>query len=428
MDVKQTLRIIADWNQRSSLKQKYWGLGKNLNRIAEAFKGSNREFLKKIIREHWYYYIDMPKPIEGETLERAEAAANWLITCHEKTSRKGASYGYFPCEGETGEGWEPAYPETTGYIIRSLYEYSDFTGKSDYADQAFEMAEWECDIQMPSGAVQGGKLTSADKQVPAIFNTGMVLQGLTDSLIRRPNEKIKKGAIAAADFLVNDLDENGHFQSHGVFVKSDKIKTYNCLCTWPLYQLGQHLNEGKYINAAKKNIEAALGEMLDNGWIAKNCLTIPEAPLLHTIGYSLQGILEVSLLDNFQKGIDAVELAAKKIIATQKKNGFYYGRFYEDWSPGCFSSCLTGSAQFSIVCYRLYEHNGGKEYLEAANRGVNFLKVVQEMDSSNPSMNGCIAGSFPITGDYMTWGYPNWATKYMLDALLLQHKLTSNSK
>jgi len=33
---------------------------------------------------------------------------------------------------------------------------------------------------------------------------------------------------------------------------------------------------------------------------------------------------------------------------------------------------------------------------------------------------GAVAGSFPLFGGYMRAGYPNWATKYFLDALLLQ--------
>lgn len=36
---------------------------------------------------------------------------------------------------------------------------------------------------------------------------------------------------------------------------------------------------------------------------------------------------------------------------------------------------------------------------------------------------GAIAGSFSLFGEDMRAGYPNWATKYLLDALLLQHRL-----
>ena len=46
--------------------------------------------------------------------------------------------------------------------------------------------------------------------------------------------------------------------------------------------------------------------------------------------------------------------------------GFLHGRWYQDWQPAAFSSCLTGSAQIAVVCYRLAEHTGDARYREAA--------------------------------------------------------------
>ncbi|MGF1595582.1 MAG: hypothetical protein ACFCVK_01410 [Acidimicrobiales bacterium] len=36
-----------------------------------------------------------------------------------------------------------------------------------------------------------------------------------------------------------------------------------------------------------------------------------------------------------------------------------------------------------------------------------------------PEIRGAIKGSHPIWGRYAPLGYPNWATKFFLDALLL---------
>jgi hypothetical protein len=104
-------------------------------------------------------------------------------------------------------------------------------------------------------------------------------------------------------------------------------------------------------------------------------------------------------------------------------NGFVNGCYYADWEPAVFSSCLTGNAQLAVVCYRLYEKTAEIRYLDGANRLVNFLKALQLPDCANSAMAGAIAGSFPLMGPYMTAGYPNWATKYFLDALLLQDRL-----
>ena len=60
--------------------------------------------------------------------------------------------------------------------------------------------------------------------------------------------------------------------------------------------------------------------------------------------------------------------------------------------------------------------------LRAADALVGALKALQTLESPNPALNGAIAGSFPLFGGYMRAGYPNWATKYFVDTLLL-HRL-----
>ena len=63
-------------------------------------------------------------------------------------------------------------------------------------------------------------------------------------------------------------------------------------------------------------------------------------------------------------------------------------------------------------------HTGA--YADAADKVVDYLKALQRVGTADPGVNGALAGSFPVTGGYMSWGYPNWATKYFLDALMLQ--------
>jgi len=54
---------------------------------------------------------------------------------------------------------------------------------------------------------------------------------------------------------------------------------------------------------------------------------------------------------------------------------------------------------------------------------MSFVKATQRLDDEDPNIVGAIAGSYPILGNYMTGGYPNWATKYFIDALLLRRGL-----
>src|SRR5213080_730895 len=50
------------------------------------------------------------------------------------------------------KGWLPPYPETTGYIIPTFFDYANLTGLQEMHDRAIRMAEWEIAVQLPSGA------------------------------------------------------------------------------------------------------------------------------------------------------------------------------------------------------------------------------------------------------------------------------------
>src|SRR5207244_1020057 len=98
-------------------------------------------------------------------------------------------------------GWDRSYPETTGYVITSLIHYGRRTKWAEPIERAFRMGLWEAEIQMPSGAVQGGKLSNPDQQTPAAFNTGMVLDGFVTILEEQQDKTILRAAERAAEFL-----------------------------------------------------------------------------------------------------------------------------------------------------------------------------------------------------------------------------------
>lgn len=423
MKFKSTRQILIDPILKQSLRENYWEVSKSASRAIKLLKPSNRIFIAHVVKDLTCFLFSTVQPIHGQTKERAGAAADWILRAQDATEDDGVSHGYFPCD-ETN-GWRASYPETTGYIIPSLLEFARCYDDDKVRGRALRMAQWEVAIQMKSGAVQGGTVCQKDKQTPVVFNTGMVLDGWSAAYREFRVEQFLKAGRRAADFLISDLSHNGYFKTNGQFVVADKIKTYNCLCAWALYRFGQDVHEKHYQKAAIKIVEAALRQMQPNGWFANNCLSMPEAPLLHTICYTLQGILEVGILTGRLDFINAVQRGTDPIISHISQKGFLPGRFDAQWQPALFSSCLTGSAQFAVVCYKLFEQLKDNKYLSAANRIVNFLKALQILNSDNEAINGGLAGSFPIFGSYMTLGFPNWVTKYFLDGLILQDRLSS---
>lgn len=409
-----------------TLRKTYWSRAKQVQNWSDTLLGSGPSFRNVALRDHFGRRQDL-LPISGEIPARAAFAVEWLCRAHDATADAiadvttdddGVSYGYFPVA--TARGWQPSYPETTGYIMTSLMTYARRADQPTLVERVARMAHWEAAVQMPSGAVQGGKVTGPERQRPAAFNTGMVLDGFVSLLEHRPDAVIAEAAARAANFLLSDITEEGLFVTNGPVVSPGKVKLYNVLCAWALYRYGLLSGDPAPCTAAVRVAEAALRFQAANGWFAENCLTDPARPLTHTIGYTLQGLLEVAALAGREDILAAVERGFAPLAAAIEPNGYLAGRFTADWRPAASWSCLTGSAQLAIVGYRLSVLGGAERHGAVADRLVDFLKALQRTDSGDANIDGALAGSYPILGDYMTGGYPNWATKYLLDALMSQ--------
>jgi len=423
MRLSNILKIVRRDLTSTSAREKYWKWSPSAARWKNFFRRENRAYRKLAIRSYLSFVFHHPNPIEGETDARIHAAARWLAHCQDATDDDGAALGYFPLEEFNSSAWRPSYPETTGYIIQSFIEYAERYNRPEMLERAKRMAIWETEVQMPNGGVQSGVVCPPDQQSVAVFNTGMVLQGYTSALMVEPVEPIVSAARRAADFLLSDLGSDGHFQSHGTAVSWHKIKTYNVLCAWALQRYGQITGGEKYLLAAVRAAEAAVGQQDNSGWFANCCLDCPDYPLTHTIGYTLQGLLEVGVGAKRDDFISAVQKGIEPIMSRISAKGFLRGRFYRDWEPGCFNSCLTGSAQVAIVSYRLFELTKEVNYLKFADQLLNFLKNFQKLESDSPALIGCIPSCYPALGSYLSGSYPNWATKYFLDALMLRDRL-----
>lgn len=414
-------RIARDTYYKGSLKTTYWAASHFMAEVRALWAPGRDAFRSEVARSLRRFFTGDVRPVKGENDQRARAAVDWILRGQASSPDGGVALGYFPCDaGGAGSGWRVSYPETTGYIITSLLAYAQRSGDSAVADAALRMAHWEVDVQMPGGAVQGGPVCAPERQTAAAFNTGMVLDGWCSAAAYSSDQRLLDAARRAADWLVADLDEEGYYKTNGAFVSRGEVKTYTCLCAWAIYRFGELTDEDRYKQAAIRSIEAALRQQQANGWFAHNCLTRSDAPLTHTIGYTLQGVLEVGLLAKRTDFINAVRRTLDALLPNMSRSGYLPGRFYADWQPAGFSSCLTGAAQIAIVCYRLGAHLGDARYADAADRLVDYLKALQLTRSDDTGCVGAIAGSFPALGAYMRSGYPNWATKYFLDSLMLQ--------
>ncbi|MCI0485697.1 MAG: hypothetical protein L0229_03760 [Blastocatellia bacterium] len=356
-----------------------------------------------------------------------EEAVGWLCRAQDAGGGGGVSYGF-----DLREGWLPPYPETTGYIIPTFLRYArvcESQARSEKAEalrkRAERMAEWLTTTQMECGAIPGG--TIGREAVPTVFNTGQVLQGWCHAYREFQDETLKERLVRAARWMVSVQDDDGCWRKGLSPLTLQTPATYNVRSAAALLEAGFLLDDAGFKNAAVKNFDWALSEQSDTGWFANNCLTDNRRPLTHTIGYTLEGLLDAAQSLNDERYFSAVARASGHLKRAVADNGFLSGRFDTEWRPQVSWNCLTGSCQIALVWFRLSEASGEREYTRLAEKILSFVKRTQRhspiaatTDSENTSdgISGGIKGSHPVWGGYDPFRYPNWAAKFFVDALL----------
>ena len=350
-----------------------------------------------------------------ETPRHLEATMAWLVRAQDAGSDDGLARMY-----HIKNGWGPSYPETTGYAIPTFFSYAEYSERSELIERALRMARWECDVQMASGAVQGGVISAA-QPTPAIFNTGQVLFGWRAAYRHARTESFRQSALRAADYLVANMDPDGAWRKNLSSFTSASLDTYayNVRSAWALL-LAQELEPARpYRAAALRNVEFVLTLCRDNGWIAKNCLGRPEQPLLHTIAYAYQGLLECAVLAGLDRPLEVVLCGNRELRANFEQFGQLHGRYDSDWNPTVRWRCLTGEAQTAIVWYGLADVTQDRSWASAASAVIATIKKTQRL-TGDPARAGGVQGSHPITAPYGRLEYLNWAAKFFADAMMIE--------
>ena len=366
-----------------------------------------------------------PRPVRSPQ-EHLDATLGWIERAHDATGRKGVARSFVLRRhhryGITG--WLPAYPETTGYLIPTLYVAARQLGRPGLATRATEMAAWEAEIQMESGAVRGG--TVADEPSPAVFNTGQVLFGWVTAFEETKERRFLDAAARAARWLVEQQDGDGSWRRGASKFAAPGGHVYNARAAWGLCRYGVVARDDAACAAARRAADFALAQQLPNGWFGDNCLSDPLNPLTHTIAYAAQGVLEIGLLLDEPRFVEAARKTASGVAAQVGADGFLAGRLDRDWRPAVEWSCVTGEAQMVLVWDRLLALAGDAAaetaWRGAADRALRFACSTQELAAlqgdRDGGRRGGVPGSFPIWGGYGSYENLNWAAKFLADALL----------
>jgi hypothetical protein len=374
-------------------------------------------FTPVVLREMWVERRH-GHPVAAGDGPHLRAALDWLCRAQDTTASDGIARGYSLLWDPyfSARGWQPAYPETTGYIIPTLYAAARRLGRPDYAARATAAARWEIDVQLPSGAVQGGVI--GQRSTPAIFNTGQVLLGWLAAFAEVGDGAFAEAALRAAGYLTRTIDADGLWRRENSTYAAASATLYNARTAWALAEAGRRLQVPAFTRAAARALLAVAQRQRPNGWIPDCCLTDPARPLLHTLAYTVRGLLEGGrVLEDFGL-IACAAVAARRLAALVGADGRMPGRLDDAWMPAARWSCLTGEAQMANVWLRLHEITGEPSWVEPVDPVLRFLKSTQNQSSPDPGLRGGIKGSYPLSGEYGRFQTLNWATKFFADALL----------
>lgn len=352
---------------------------------------------------------------EFEKKKALDMALGWLLNSQNNSADGGMGTLYIV------DGWTSSYPETSGYIIPTLHQYAfNYPERKTEIEMAIvRCADWLLEIQKPSGGWQSHYIDHNRPEV--VFNTGQILRGLIVTYKITGDDKYLQSLVRACDWLAGLQEENGSWikmASMGV------ARVYDSYVVHPMLLVFEITKNEKYKLAAIKNLNWILEQQHANGWFsnADNTQKYNDRPILHTIAYTIDGLLHSGMILNDQKYISAAKIAADKLLDIFNAQGYFNGRLDQFWVGTEYTIC-TGCAQMSIIWSDLFELTGDNKYKEGASKLNNQLVYIQQSCLTIQGRgNGAIPGSFPIWGKYEPFGFPNWATKYFADALMNELK------
>lgn len=366
-------------------------------------------------------------PVDTVHQPHLVAAIDWLVRAQDATGTggfaRGFSAGWNPYFG--ARGWQAAYPETTGYIIPTFFEAAQRLERPELIERAIRAADWEIEIQLDSGAVQGGVIGQERK--PAVFNTGQVILGWLAAYEHTGEHRFAEAARRACTYLISVMEPDGHWRrGNSIYARGDST-LYNARVAWALAEAGLVFDEPSFREAARRNLRAVVAAQHPNGWFPDCCLSDPARPLLHTIAYTVRGLVDGGHALGDEEIASAGARVARTLLGKVRADGWLSGRFDADWNGAVKWSCLTGQMQMCNNWIRLFHHTGDPSWLEPIPRIIAFVKSTQNRTTSELGLRGGIKGSWPFDGGYGRFEILNWATKYFADALM-RHESIGNGR
>jgi len=334
-------------------------------------------------------------------------AESWLCRAQDASPDGGVSYGY-----SLFGGWRPSYPETSGYIATTFFRMANDRDPS-YRNRAVNILRWLRSIQNADGSFSNPRYGRQG----IVFDTGQVLFGLVKGYEATGDFDLLRSARRAAGWLTSVADVDMRW------TRSEHLNTphvYNTRTAWALLRMNQIEFDASREAVARKNLDWAVAEQGANGFFQHCSFKPGQTPFTHTIAYTARGLLESGLLLNDRKYIEAAQRCADAMLLHLRGDGHLPLAISTAGKAVSDACCLTGNCQFAIVWARLFAHGHGESYRTGVVRALDYVMSTQNITTDDPDVRGAIKGSHPIWARYAPMSFPNWATKFFIDAMWLR--------
>lgn len=338
---------------------------------------------------------------------------NWIQqSTRTKPNEKGSAAYY-----SIFSGWAEPYPETTGYLIPTLYNYGKALNEPKWTSMATGLGQWLCKLQLSNGAFP----RSLKNKEPLVFDTGMILFGMKSAWENTEEDHFLDSLKRAVQWLADQLEPEGYWKQY--CFRPGFAPAYHSRIVWAILEANRYLQSDALHRLCQKAFSFHLQFLNRNHGLNNAGFAQGETATTHTLAYSLRGLLESAWLLEDQVAVEKIALAGNILVSLLKSAGKLAGAYDENWQGDYSFSCITGHAQFSLFIWRLHEITQNTDFLAGSR---DLFEWIANAPSKFPlhGIRGGIAGSKPLWGPYQRFRWLNWAAKFYLDAALAYHSAT----
>ncbi len=367
----------------------------------------------------------------SDTSNRARAKAEaWLmnsgICIGDWTNRNyGAVHSYFDC---ATEAFELVYSEATGYLISLLRHLYSLQGDAELLRRAVAAGEWLLNVgDRYGGIVLMGQQGTREIRRAYSFDNGICCKGLLDLYQLTLDERFVRRAESVAGWLVDQaLNDDGSVKpvldlESGAFIEGsawyEVSGSFHSKVAMGLLQLYSINGDGRLKEGALRICRWALGQQASSGSFPVNKRSW--AVNLHFHCYTLEALLYAYTVTGEWGFADAVNRGVDWMKSVQDARGTL--PLWHGGGRWRMSRTSYVSAQATRLFLMTWFLNTDAKLLDAAHRAVRFL-IQMQVSSEDSRIDG------GLLEEEIAWHalaarrgrrVTSWATMFAVHALSL---------